>query len=126
MNNKKLMKKVIELDTQNLGSRQQAQRCMVQIAIIRKAFGVKNAETDLPVKDFEREIVLSNEEITTEFNQYIRFWEWSRKVRNEGKEIEFRNQVHYFIDAVQFFNDDLANSFQIKFNQLLNGLEVTQ
>lgn len=126
MNNKKLMKKVIELDTQNLGSRQQAQRCMVQIAIIRKAFGVKNAETDLPVKDFEREIVLSSEEITTEFNQYIRFWEWSRKVRNEGKEIEFRNQVQYFIDAVQFFNDDLANTFQTKFNQLLNGLEVTQ
>lgn len=124
MNNIELMKKVIELDTQKLTSRQQSQRVMVQIAIIRKAFNVKNTETDIPVKNFEREIVLTNDEITKEFNQYVGFWEWAKNTNNEDKESEYKNSVQYFIDAVQFFNTDLAESFQNNFNNLLNNLEV--
>ena len=124
MNNVQLMKKVIELDKQQLTSRQQAQRVMVQIAIIRKAFGVKNSETDAPVKDFERVIVLTDAEITKEFNQYISFWQWAIKVNSEDKEIEYKNSVKYFIDAVHFFNTELAEKFQSQFNELLNSLEV--
>ncbi|USK62246.1 hypothetical protein [Peribacillus asahii] len=52
MRNKKLMEKVIDLDTQFLATREQSLKVMVQIAIIRQAFGVKNDETNQPVRDY--------------------------------------------------------------------------
>jgi hypothetical protein len=112
MNNKKLMKKIIELDTQTLMSRQQSLRVMVQIATIRKAFGVKNNESNLPIKDFEREIVLSDNDITNEFNQYVNFLKWAKVKNDLDKVLEFENQLNYFIDAVRFFNGKLADDFQ--------------
>lgn len=118
MNNVELMKKVIELDTQKLTSRLQTQRCHCQIAIIRKAFGVKNAETDLPVKDFEREQVMSNKEITQEFEKYVGFWEWAKKVNKPDKVYEYKNSILFFIEAVAFFDAKLAESFTQSFNQL--------
>lgn len=112
MNNKKLMEKVIDLDTQILHSRQQSLRVMVQIAIIRKAFGVKNDESNMPVKDFEREIVLSDNDIKVEFYQYLKFWNWAKKKKDLDKALEFKNQLNYFIEAVSFFNEKLANELQ--------------
>lgn len=73
MRNQDVMKKVIDLDTQYLYSREQSLRVMVQIAIIRKAFGVKNDETNKPVIDYERELVLSDDEIRKEFDMYLSF-----------------------------------------------------
>lgn len=115
MNNKKLMKKVIELGTQSLHTREQSQRVMVQISIIRKAFGVKNSETDAQVLDFEREQVLSDQEIEKEFKQYVGFWEWAIKSYNLDKVKTFENQVYYFIDGVRFFNEELADTFKKSF-----------
>lgn len=111
MANKDVMKKVIELDTQTLLTREQSLKVMVQISIIRKAFGVKNNETDKVVRDYEREIVLSDKEITKQFNDYVRFWEVA-KSRQENKEHEYKRQVYYFIDGVRFFNSKLADTFE--------------
>ncbi|MDF9530610.1 hypothetical protein [Bacillus cereus] len=112
MRNKKLMGKVIELDTQTLKTREQSARVMVQIAIIRKAFGVKNDETNKPVKDYEREIVLSDDDIKKEFNQYVAFWNRTKDRNDMDKAKEFENQIYYFIEGVRFFNDNLADVFQ--------------
>ena len=84
---------------------------MVQIAIIRKAFGVKNSETDAVVRDYEREIVLSDKEITKQFNDYVRFWEVA-KLRQDDKQHEYKRQVHYFIDGVRFFDSKLAGTYE--------------
>lgn len=106
------MEKVIDLDTQFLATREQSQRVMVQIAIIRKAFGVKNDETNKPVRDYEREIILSDDDIKKSFNEYIAFWNWAKEKNNMDKAKEFENQIHYFIEAVRFFNANLADEFQ--------------
>lgn len=119
MNNKQLMKKVIELDTQTLKTREQSQRVMIQIAIIRKAFGVKNSETNEKVLDYERERVLSHQEIEKEFKQYVGFWEWAINKNDTDKAKSYENQVYYFIDGVRFFDEELANSFTESFVSIL-------
>ncbi|WP_407052921.1 hypothetical protein [Paenibacillus dendritiformis] len=106
------MEKVIELDTQYLHSREQSMRVMVQIAIIRKAFGVKDYETDKPVIDYERELVLSDDEIRKEFDKYLDFLKWSIEKKDIDKQREFKNQIDYFIDGVNFFNNKLADEFK--------------
>ncbi|PAV30221.1 hypothetical protein CIL05_07070 [Virgibacillus profundi] len=121
MNNKKLMEKVIELDTQTLHTREQSERVMVQIAIIRKAFGVKNYETDSKVLDFEREQILSDQEIEKEFKRYIGFWEWAIETNNPDKAKYFENRVYYFIDGVRFFDEKLAENFTKSFMNNLNA-----
>lgn len=122
MKNTKLMKMVIELDTQTLNTREQSQRVMVQIAIIRKAYGVKNSETNAKVLDYERERVLSDQEVEIAFNDYVGFWEWAIHKNDTDKAKSFENQVYYFIDGVRFFDEELANSFTESFRSLL--LEV--
>lgn len=121
MNNKDLMKKVIELDTQKLNTREQSQRVMVQIAIIRKSFGVKNGETDSKVLDYERERVLSDQQIEKELNDYVGFWEWAIRTNNPDKAKSFENQVYYFIDGVHFFDEKLAESFTVSFENILKA-----
>ncbi|MEK5061122.1 hypothetical protein BK126_26125 [Paenibacillus sp. FSL H7-0326] len=113
MRNQDVMKKVIDLDTQYLYSREQSLRVMVQIAIIRKAFGVKNDETNKPVIDYERELVLSDDEIRKEFDMYLSFLKWSIESKDVDKQREFKNQILHFIDAVRFFNENLAKEFLI-------------
>lgn len=112
MKNKKLMEKVIDLDTQFLATKEQSLRVMVQIATIRQAFGVKNDETFKPVKDYERELVLSDDDIKKDFNKYISFWNRAKEKNDMDKAKEFENQIYYFIEAVRFFNVHLADEFQ--------------
>ncbi|MED1107733.1 hypothetical protein [Bacillus paramycoides] len=118
MRNKKLMEKVIELDTQTLTTREQSARVMVQIATIRKAFGVKNDETNKPVKDYEREIVLSDDDIKKEFNEYVSFWNRAKERNDMDKAKEFENLIYYFIEAVRFFNDNLADVYEREFEDI--------
>lgn len=124
MNNKTLMKKVIELDTQTLHTREQSERVMVQIAIIRKAFGVKNIETNNRVLNFERDQVLSSQEIEKEFNEYVGFWDWAIKSNDQDKAKLFESKVRYFIDGVRFFDDKLAKRFKESFTDKLKNTEL--
>jgi hypothetical protein len=112
MRNKKLMEKVIHLDTQFLATREQSTRVMVQIAIIRQAFNVKNTETDEPVKEYEREIVLSDDDIKKEFHEYKSYWDWAIEKNDMDKAKGFENQTYYFIDGVRFFNTNLAEELE--------------
>lgn len=112
MKNAKIMKKVMELDTQYLSSREQSTRVMIQIAIIRKAFGVKNDETNKPVLDYERNLVLSEDETRKELDQYLKFLKWAIDKKDLDKQREFKNQLDCFIDGVDFFNKNLANKFK--------------
>ena len=120
MNNKVLMEKVIDLDTQTLHTREQSQRVMIQISIIRKAYGVKDFETNQKVLDFERSRVLSDLEIEKEFKRYVGFWEWAIETKDADKAKLFENQVHYFIDGVRFFNEELADNFKESFLTIFN------
>lgn len=120
MRNKKLMEKVIELDTQFLATREQSLRVMIQIGIIRKAFGVKNDETNKPIRDYERDIILSDDEIRKEFNQELK-WLVIAKEKNDFVNVkEFENRARYFIEAVRFFNTSLADEFE----NLLDGVSA--
>lgn len=119
MNNKKLMKKVIELDTQKLNTREQSLRVMVQISAIRKAYGVKNNETDEKVLDFERERIMTDQEIEKELDEYIKFWKSFYKTGGNDKAREHENRVYDFIDGVRFFDEKLANKFLEKFDTVL-------
>ncbi|MCM3191310.1 hypothetical protein ACTOS9_21770 (plasmid) [Bacillus subtilis] len=112
ISNKKLMEKVIDLDTQVLITREQSLRVMIQIAIIRKAFGVKNDESNKPVKDYEREIILSDDEIRKEFNSELELLNRVKERSNFENIKEFESRVRYFIDAVRFFNTRLADEFE--------------
>ncbi|KND06198.1 MULTISPECIES: hypothetical protein [Bacillus subtilis group] len=116
MRNKKLMEKVIDLDTQVLRTREQSLRVMIQIGIIRQAFGIKNDETNHPVRDYEREIILSDDEIRKQFNEELNWLNLAKKRRDLGDVREFENRVHYFIDAVRFFNASLADEFETYVN----------
>lgn len=120
MNNIKLMTKVIDLDTQTLHTREQSHRVMVQIAIIRKAYGVKDYETDNKVLNFEREQILTDQEIEKQFTHYVSYWEWAIE-SNEDKAKAFENQVYYFIDGVHFFDEELAQSFKKSFENNLKA-----
>lgn len=104
------MEKVNELATQHLVTREQSLKVMVQIATIRKAFGVKNNETNEPIKDYERELVLSDDDIRKQFHEYVSFWNWAKE-NNSYLEAEYKNQLTYFILAVRFFNEKLSIEF---------------
>ena len=114
MKNKKVMEKVIDLSTQNGRTKEQRHKVMVQVAIIRQAFGVKNDENDKPVKDYERKVVLSDDEIRKQFNEYVGFRDVAVTKQRElyWSIEELKNQVHYFIEGVRFFNASLADEFE--------------
>ncbi|MCY9367596.1 hypothetical protein MOF14_12715 [Bacillus spizizenii] len=112
MRNKKLMEKVNDLGTQYLSTREHSKRVMIQIAIIMKAFGVKRDEINKPVKDYEREIILSDDEIRKEFFSELKLLNRVKEKNDLEKIREFKNEVHYFVDAVRFFNTTLADEFE--------------
>ncbi|MDX5853223.1 hypothetical protein SIM22_03665 [Bacillus cereus group sp. BfR-BA-01363] len=112
MNNKKVIAKINDLYTQFLATKEQSRRVIMQSGIIRRAFGVKEYEIGKPIKDYEREIVLSDDDIRQEFNERISFWNWAKSINDLDRAKEFENIVYYFIDAVKFFNESLAEEFQ--------------
>ena len=116
MRNKKLMEKVNDLGTQNLSTREHSTRVMIQIAIIMKAFGVKRDEINKPARDYEREIILSDDEIRKQFNEELNWLNLAKERRDLGDVREFENRVHYFIEAVRFFNASLADEFEAYVN----------
>ncbi|WP_456363693.1 hypothetical protein [Priestia aryabhattai] len=120
MRNKELMEKVNDLDTQVLHTRAQSTKVMIQIAIIRQAFGVKNDESNKPVTDYERDIILSDDEIRKQFNKELEWLNIAKQKNGYGDVEEFRSRIHYFIEAVRFFHTNLADEFE---NLYMSNLE---
>lgn len=106
------MGKVKELATQTLLSREQSLRVMMQDAVIRRAFGVKDDEHEKPFQDYDRQRVMTDDEIRNEFERYKGFYNWAIETNDIDKQTEFRNRINYFIEAVKFFSEDLANEFE--------------
>ncbi|KAA9007360.1 hypothetical protein F4V43_02415 [Paenibacillus spiritus] len=114
MNNVILMKKVKELMFQTLHSREQSLRVMVQSATICKAFGVKNDEYETEksvAADYERNVVMSDNEIRNDFNKYMGFLKWVIEQNDLDKQREYKNRLHDFVEAVGFFNKELYEEF---------------
>jgi hypothetical protein len=112
LKNKKVMEKIIDLNSQYLATREQSRRVMVQSYIISKAFGVKNDETSKPIKDYERAVVLSDDDIKGDFNNYLSLLKWAKEINDMDKAKEFEDRINYFIDGVRFFNATLADKFK--------------
>ncbi|TCI26673.1 hypothetical protein EVJ32_04680 [Exiguobacterium sp. SH5S4] len=112
MNNVTLLNKVKELDFKTLTSREESIRVMTQIAIIRKAFGVRDYESDAPAENYEREIVLTDDQIKEEFNGYMQFKETFEKYGDIGNAKYYESRLHYFIEAVEFFKPELASELK--------------
>lgn len=117
MNNVKLMNEVINMYFQTLHTREQSRRIMVQSSILRKVYGIKEGEivqgTSIP--DYERQRVLSNKEVEDRLNDYIGYYEWALNKGDKDKAFNFKNEVYYFIEAVDFFDKSLALQLKTKF-----------
>lgn len=111
MRNVVLMKKVTELSTMRLYTDEQSIKAMVQVATICRAFSVKNNEHEFVVRDYEREQVMTDEDIRKIFNQYMKFLAWAIEKGNKIKIQESEWTLRYFIEAVAFFDRDLAKKF---------------
>lgn len=117
MNNKLLMDKINELTFQTLHTREQSLKVVTQVAIIRKAFGVKNDESNTVASSYERERVMSNEDIKKDFSKY---GEWITLNRKHGLEERNHEENNYngarnYIEAVEFFDKDLASELKESF-----------
>ena len=121
MNNKKLMEKVIDMYFQTLHSREQSRRVMVQSSILRKTFGIKEGEIikNATIPNYERSRVLTDKEVEEEFNKYVGFWEWANMSNDPDKAVAFKNEIYYFIEAVQFFDTKLAEHLKNSFESML-------
>lgn len=117
MNNTLLMDKVKELDFQTLHTREQSLKVMTQISVIRKAFGVKNDESNTVATSYERDRVMTNQDIKKDFSDYGRWITLNRKhgLEERNHEDNYYNRARYHIEAVEFFDKDLASELKESF-----------
>ncbi|WP_368900820.1 hypothetical protein [Oceanobacillus oncorhynchi] len=99
INNKDLINKVYELWNKQTLNREDAIQTSTHCSIIRRAFKVKEKEIVKYPQNYVRRQVMSNNEITSLYKEYIRLWGHS-------------NRSIYFIEAVSFFNESLANELK--------------
>lgn len=109
--NVKLMEEINYLWFTPFTSRSDIAHSQLRISVLRKAFGVKNGESDKKPTQFVRNQIQSNEEIKSNFMDYVRFYTVSMK-RKDGKTTEHLQAIQSFISAVNFFNPELANELK--------------
>lgn len=112
MNNIKLMKKVNELNLQKLTSREESLKVITQIAIIRRAFDVKDVESDTPAKEYERELVMTDEQIKSEFNKLKTFYQDFTRLEYIQESRDYKARMTYLIEAVEFFKPELSSELK--------------
>ena len=112
MNNVTLMKKVKELDFQKLTSSEESIRVMTQSAIIRKAFSVKDIEIETPAKEYERGLVMTNDQLKGEFNKLKTFYQDFTKLEYIQQSRDYKARMTYFIEAVEFFKPELSTELK--------------
>ena len=108
MNNVLLMKKVNALNLQKLTSREESLKVMTQIAIIRRAFNVKDVESDTPANEYDRELAMTNDQIKEEFNKLNEFYQDFTELDYIQESRDYKARMTYFIEAVEFFNPKLS------------------
>lgn len=111
ISNHKLLNEVYRLENEKTISRELTIKNMVQIAILRGAFGVKDIETEdksfMNFKDYERYQVNTNKDIIDNFNDKIDFYHDLPHSR-----LDNMVRIKYLIEAVKFFNEELANELK--------------
>lgn len=112
MNNITLMKKINELNLQKLTSREDSLKVITQIAIIRRAFNVKDVESDTLAKEYERELVITDEQIKKEFNNLNEFYQDFSKLDYIQESRDYKARMTYFIEAVEFFKPELSSELK--------------
>ncbi|MGF9891277.1 hypothetical protein ABEX78_21695 [Priestia megaterium] len=112
MNNKVLMKKLVELDFQPSETKEQSLEVMTKSGIIRRTFGVKDYEIENSIEDYEREPVLSNNEVKAELNKVLDWITYAKERNNFDDVKKYESRAHYFIDAVRFFDTNLADELE--------------
>lgn len=108
ISNHKLLDLIYQLDNETLKGTEHSIKNMVQISVLRKAFGVKNDESEYRTYkkflDYERLQVNTNKDIINKFNDYIKFYK-----DLPHQKIENILSIKYYIEAVKVFNDQLAS-----------------
>lgn len=119
ISNHKLLNEVYRLENEKTISRELTIKNMVQIAILRKTFGVKNNETEdksfMNFKDYKRYQVNTNKDIINNFNENIDFYHDLPHSR-----LDNMVRIKYFIEVVKIFNEELANEL----NQIARNRHV--
>lgn len=108
MNNVTLMKKVKDLDFHKLTSREDSLKVITQISVIRRAFGVKDVESDTPAKEYERELVMTDDQIKEEFEELNGLYQDFTKLEYIQESRDYKARMTYFIEAVEFFKPELS------------------
>ena len=108
MNNVTLMKKVNALNLQKLTSREESLKVITQIAIIRRAFNVKDVESDTPAKEYERELVMTDDQIKEEFDKLNGLYQDFKRLEYIQESRDYKARMTYFIEAVEFFKPELS------------------
>lgn len=115
ISNHKLLNEVYRLENEILRGREHSLKNMVQIAILRKTFGVKNNETEdksfMNFKDYERYQVNTNKDIINNFNE---------KIDLPHYRMDNTVRIKYFIEVVKIFNEEIANEL----NQIARNRHV--
>lgn len=108
ISNHKLLDLIYQLDHETLKGTEHSIKNMVQISVLRKAFGVKNDESEYRAykkfHDYERLQVNTNKDIINKFNDYIEFYKGL-----PHQKIENILSIKYYIEAVKVFNNQLAS-----------------
>lgn len=112
MNNKTLMKKLVGLYFKPFKTKEDILEIETKAGVLQRAFGVKDYEIDNPIKDFEREVVLSNDEIKAELNKVLEWITYAKENNNYGDVNMYKNRAYYFVEAVNFFNANLASELK--------------
>lgn len=107
------MERINELAYNPTVSYQKSTDIMVQLAVLRKAFGVKNDESSKEIVDYERSPIMTPDELTEEFFRYNYGPYQAAKERKSYEEEEYEQRVISFIEAVSFFDKKLADKFSI-------------
>lgn len=112
MDNQTILIKLKELTFTKVYARNEIIRTVMQEAVLRRAFNIKENEFEINFDNYEREQFLTDEEIEKDFTWYVELYVLAKNVKCTPKEIEHKEQISAYIEAVSFFNQDLADKLE--------------
>ena len=112
MDNRKLMEKLQYLWNKKTITSEDSNRCSAQSSLIMNVFDIKTDEINKPIEDFYRMPVLSDDDIKKKFEVCVRNFKHDKE-HDDRMQWESMFRMLYFIDAVRFFNPELAEKLKI-------------
>ncbi|PGK51857.1 hypothetical protein CN918_29130 [Priestia megaterium] len=109
MKNTEVMFKIKDLYFQTSITREERLKVEHESSIIRNAFGVKDHEIEGAVTEFERPVILSDDEIKEKLTHKMDLLLNAKKLNLSEQVYQYERAVLYFINGVRFFNSKLAD-----------------